>query len=189
MRWGGSGSSSARARPTRASARAPLSASHSARSLASASAAFSEASATSRRFEPRSGTWSRTPLPRCRPSTALSVSASSRCERQQNGSGRPFGRRVVLLQERGEHFVIGLVAGTLGDEVLATDHLPVADDEDLHARLVPVSGQADDVMLLPREGGHLLLLDRPLHRLQLVPGHGSGLVPQCVRIAPISARS
>ena len=86
------------------------------------------------------------------------------------------GAGVVLLEEARQDLVVGGLAGGLEHEDVATDHLAVADDEELHRRLVVLSGQADEVELGPGEGGHLLALHRPLDGPDLVAQDGGTLV-------------
>ena len=91
-------------------------------------------------------------------------------------AGDRAGPRVVLLEEAGQHLVVGRFAGGFEQEDVAPDHLAVADDEQLHGRLVVLPRQAEQVELGPREGGHLLALHRPLDRPDLVAQHRGALV-------------
>ena len=87
-------------------------------------------------------------------------------------------RGVVLLQERAEHLGVGHVARPFHDEVLAPDHLAVANDEELEAGLFLLARDPDHVLLGPAVGGDLLLLDGALDGAQLVAGDAAALVLQ-----------
>ncbi len=88
------------------------------------------------------------------------------------------GRRsgIELLEEAGEDLVVGGVLGSIEQVDVATDHLPVAQDEQHGRRLVVLPRQTDHVQVDLGEGGHLLALHRPLDGADLVAHRGRSLV-------------
>jgi hypothetical protein len=102
-----------------------------------------------------------------------------RLGREGRGEDRRRHRRgpgVVLQDEAGQHLVVGGPGRRLQGVDVAADQLPVADREDLDRRLGVRAGQAEHVELSPGEGGHLLVLHRPLDRPHLVAQDGRPLV-------------
>ncbi len=79
------------------------------------------------------------------------------------------GARVELEDEPGQDLVVRDVRGRLERIDVPPDQLPVAHREDLDGRLGAGPGEAQDVQLRVGEGGHLLVLHRPLDGAHLVP--------------------
>ena len=84
--------------------------------------------------------------------------------------GRRDRRRpgVVLPHEPGEDLVVARAGVGLEKEDVAPDQAPVSDDEELDRRLRARAREAEDVLLGPGEGSHLLVLHRPFDRAHLV---------------------
>ena len=105
----------------------------------------------------------------------LEVGPVGELDRQQD-LRRDRGRaRVELLEEAAQDFVVRRVRRRVEQEHVAPDELAVADREELHARLVVLAGEPDEVELGPGERGHLLRLHRPLDRPDLVAQDDSPL--------------
>ena len=75
---------------------------------------------------------------------------------------------VVLREEGGEDVGVALLLAALQEEVLATDHLTRADEEDLHADANLRAREADGV-LVARARDDVLLLRDLLDGAQLIP--------------------
>ena len=78
------------------------------------------------------------------------------------------GPGVVLLDERGQRLLVGIVGHVLEQEDVATERLAVADGEELHGRLLAGARIAQHVEHALGEAGHLLALHRPLDGPDLV---------------------
>jgi len=91
-----------------------------------------------------------------------------RQERHQDARRNRTRRGVVLLDERGQRLRVGRVAHVLEQEHVTCHDRALADGEQLHCRAAAGAGEAEDVDLRPREGGHLLRLHRALDGAQLV---------------------
>ena len=107
--------------------------------------------------------------------------AVSRRDRQVDLPWDGPGPAVVLLEETGQDLIVGRFSRRIEHEDVAPDQLAVADDEELHGRLIVLPRHPNQIEFGVRERCHLLALHRPLDGADLVAQSGGPLVVDSFR--------
>lgn len=80
-----------------------------------------------------------------------------------------MGGVIVELDEKiVENIGIGLIFGTIEEEIFAADKFAVADEEDLNAGITIFAGEGDDVLVGVGGTDHFLFADNTINRFELV---------------------